>query len=533
MIEPLLGTDGAARLRADLLAADFTDAGLAARLDARTAGAVRRGDAARVRRRLATADDPLAVLVRLFLAGARVPAPVAARALPSVPLESAIEAGLLVAAGDTVRAGVEVQPYGDADAAEPWWIVADLPAALRGGPLPTDHVLGIGGASTTLALATMRTPVRTALDLGTGCGVQALHLSRHAGAVTGTDISTRALRFAATTAALSGQRFELLAGDLVEPVAGRRYDLVVSNPPFIVGPTGRAHYTYRDSGRAGDAVVAELLAALPALLTDGGHAQFLANWIHPADGDWAQRLADLIAPTGLDAWVIQREVSTPEEYVRLWLADTGEADEAGTPSADAAAAGHTAGGTTAASAPGHTSGGASSAAAAGNTSADEWLDWFAAEGIEAVGFGVVSLRAGGHADPTVRIEDLRQPTDPIGGLVPEWFARADWLRAHPGLALLATRLRPADTLALHTESRLTDDGWTGQVRRFALDSGARYVEETDELVAALVAGCRGLPLGDVLDLLAAGYGLDRDLLVATAVPVVAGLVERGILLPAD
>jgi hypothetical protein len=497
VIEPLLGTDGAARLRADLLAADFTDAGLAARLDARTAGAVRRGDAARVRRRLATADDPLAVLVRLFLAGARVPAPVAARALPSVPLESAIAAGLLVAAGDTVRAGVEVQPYGDADAAEPWWIVADLPAALRGGPLPTDHVLGIGGASTTLALATMRTPVRTALDLGTGCGVQALHLSRHAGAVTGTDISTRALRFAATTAALSGQRFELLAGDLVEPVAGRRYDLVVSNPPFIVGPTGRAHYTYRDSGRAGDAVVAELLAALPALLTDGGHAQFLANWIHPADGDWAQRLADLIAPTGLDAWVIQREVSTPEEYVRLWLADTGEADEAG------------------------------------NTSADEWLDWFAAEGIEAVGFGVVSLRAGGHADPTVRIEDLRQPTDPIGGLVPEWFARADWLRAHPGLALLATRLRPADTLALHTESRLTDDGWTGQVRRFALDSGARYVEETDELVAALVAGCRGLPLGDVLDLLAAGYGLDRDLLVATAVPVVAGLVERGILLPAD
>ncbi|BCJ29856.1 DUF7059 domain-containing protein [Actinocatenispora sera] len=519
MIEPLLGTDGAARLRADLLAADFTDAGLTARLDAGTAGAVRRGEAARVRRRLATADDPLAVLVRLFLAGARVPVPVAAAALPSVPLESAIAAGLLVADGDTVRAGVEVQPYGDVDAAEPWWIVADLPAALRDGPLPRDHVLGVGGASTTLALATMRTPVRTALDLGTGCGVQALHLSRHAGTVTGTDISTRALRFAATTAALSGQRFELLAGDLVAPVAGRRYDLVVSNPPFIVGPTERAHYTYRDSGRAGDAVVAELIAALPALLADGGHAQFLANWIHPARGDWAQRLAELIAPTGLDAWVIQREVSTPEEYVRLWLADTGED---GTPA-----------GLTAASAAGNTSAGLPAASAAGNTSADDWLDWFAAEGIEAVGFGIVSLRAGGHADPTIRIEDLRQPTDPIGGLVPEWFARADWLRAHPGTALLGARLRPADTLALHTESRLTDDGWAGQVRRFALDSGARYVEETDELVAALVAGCRGLPLGDVLDLLAAGYGLDRDLLVATAVPVVAGLIERGILLPAN
>ncbi|WP_344318698.1 DUF7059 domain-containing protein, partial [Actinocatenispora thailandica] len=89
MTEPLLGADGAARLRADLIAADFTDAGLRARLDARTAAAVRRGEAARVRRRLLDADDPLAVLVRLFLAGARVPAPVAAAALPSVPLAAA------------------------------------------------------------------------------------------------------------------------------------------------------------------------------------------------------------------------------------------------------------------------------------------------------------------------------------------------------------------------------------------------------------------------------------------------------------
>lgn len=499
MIEPLLGVDGAARLRTDLLAADFTGAGIAARLDARTAGALRRGEAARVRRRLADADDPLAVLVRLLLAGDRLPARTVAAALPDVPVAEAVAAGLLAADGDEIRAAVEIQPYGDVDAAEPWWIVADRPAAVRGGPLPADHVLGVGGASTTLALATPRLPVGAALDLGTGCGVQALHLSRHAATVTATDVSRRALRYAATTAALSGQRFELLAGDLVEPVAGRRYDLVVSNPPFIVGPASRRQFTYRDSGRAGDAVCAELVAAMPGLLTDGGYAQFLANWSHPAGGDWAQRLADWIAPTGLDAWVIQREVSTPEEYVRLWLADTGEPD-------DTAAAG---------------------------TAADDWLDWFAASGVEAVGFGIVTLRAGGHADPTVRIEDLRQPTDPIGDLVPDWFARADWLRAHPGPALLAARLRPADALALHTESRLTEDGWTAGTRRFALDSGARYVEETDELVAALVAGCRGLPLGDVLDLLAAGYGLDPATLAATAVPVVAGLVERGILLPAE
>ena len=45
-----------------------------------------------------------------------------------------------------------------------------------GRPLREDHVLGIGGASTTLASWTPRPHVDRALDLGTGCGVQALHL---------------------------------------------------------------------------------------------------------------------------------------------------------------------------------------------------------------------------------------------------------------------------------------------------------------------------------------------------------------------
>ncbi|HEY3501506.1 MAG TPA: methyltransferase [Actinocatenispora sp.] len=496
MIEPLLGTDGVRRLRDALLAAGYTGPALTDRMDDRTAAAVRAGDAPLVRRWLA-GDDPQATLARLFLAGSVEPPARVAAALGGVDVADAVAATLLVPDGDGLRAGVEVHPYGDVDGAEEWWTVADLPANLRGGPLPADHVLGVGGASTTLALATRRTPVGTALDLGTGCGVQALHLSRHAGRVTATDLSARALRYAATTAALSGQDWELLAGDLTAPVAGRRFDLVVSNPPFIVGPAAREHFTYRDSGREGDAVCAELIAAMPGLLADGGYAQFLANWIHPAGGDWAQRLADRLAGTGLDAWIVQREVSTPAEYVRMWLADT----TAGAPAASAAAAG-------------------------------DWLDWFAAQGIEAVGFGIVTLRAGGHADPTVRIEDVRQPTDPIGGLVPEWFDRQDFLRAHPGPALLSARLRAAESLALHAESALGPDGWTVRTHRLALSAGARWVEETDELVASVVAGCTGaLPLADVLGLLAAAHDLDPAAVYAAALPVVAGLVERGILLP--
>src|SRR4029453_6428489 len=56
-----------------------------------------------------------------------------------------------------------------------------------------DHVLGVSSASTSLARLTIREPVRRALDLGTGCGVQALHLAAPAERVVATDVNQRAL----------------------------------------------------------------------------------------------------------------------------------------------------------------------------------------------------------------------------------------------------------------------------------------------------------------------------------------------------
>ncbi len=155
-------------------------------------------------------------------------------------------------------------------------------------------------------------------------------------------------------------------------MAGRRFDLVVSNPPFVVGP-GTATHAYRDSGRAGDGVCAELAAAAPQLLGEGGTMQYLANWLHVAGEDWTERVCGWVAGTGLSAWVIQREVSDPVSYVRLWLSDAAERTD---PVRMAA-----------------------------------WLDWFDSHKVEAVGFGLVTLRRSGHAEPVVRVEDLRQAVD--------------------------------------------------------------------------------------------------------------------------
>ncbi len=484
MTTPLLEPAGVDRLRAALTSAGYTPSGVDALLGESAAAALARGNLFAVRN-AAAGDDPLSTLVRLFVAGGEASEKAAGAALD---LDDAYAAGLLERDGDRVRAGLDLRPYGD------WWVVSDLGSDVRPGPLRADHVLGIGGASVTLAQSTVRPQVGTALDLGTGCGVQALHLSTHAGAVTGTDLNPRALRLAATTAALNGLDWELLAGDLVKPVAGRRFDLVVCNPPFVVGP-GRATHTYRDSGRPGDAVSAEVVAAAPALLADGGWMQLLANWVHVEGEDWEERVAGWIAATGCDGWVLQRELADPAQYVELWLRDSGEL-------AGPDAAARTA----------------------------EWLAWFAAQRIEAVGFGLISLRAGGAADPVIHVEEARQALDqPIGPHVQGWFERQDWLR---DADLLNARLVTAPELRLQQSASRGEDGWEVGTQIFALDGGMRWAQEVEPLTVALVGGCDGhARLGDQLAVLAAAYEADPTALAVAALPLVTHLVERGMLLP--
>ena len=473
MIEPLLDADGIARLRAALQAAGYTSNGIADRIGPQATVALRRNDF-RAALRATTDRDPLAVLIRLFVCAQAEPRAAVAAALPAEAFP------LLAEDGDAVRSIVDLEPYGEES-----WVISDL----TGGTPAPDHVLGVGGASTMLAGATIRRPVATALDLGTGCGIQALHLSTHAGRVTATDVCARALRFAATTAALNGLDWDLRLGDLAEPVRGERFDLVVSNPPFVAGP-GTATHAYRDSGRPGDAVCAELAAAAPDLLTEGGTMQYLANWLHVAGEDWADRVAGWVAGTGLDAWIIQREMTDPVAYVQLWLADAGQAGDV--------------------------------------RRTVEWLDWFDAHKVEAVGFGLVTLRRAGHENPVVRVEDLRQAVDqPLGDQVAAWFDRQDAVRAG---GLLSRRYRTAAGLRLHQEATIGTQGWAVDRQRLALPHGLRWTEEVDPLVLALVSGCDGgVALKDQLTVLAAAHEVDEEVLAEVAEPIVAHLVERGFL----
>jgi methylase of polypeptide subunit release factors len=187
-----------------------------------------------------------------------------------------------------------------------------------------DFVVGVGPAGKILAQLTIRRPVRSALDLGTGPGFQALLAARHAGHVVGVDVNARALAYAEHNAALNRiENVDWRLGSWFEPVAGERFGLVVANPPYVVSPEDGL--TYRDSGEAGDALVLRLLGELPAFLEEGGFGQVLCNWI-PRGDDWRGPIAEAVAGKGCDTVILKYSDTEPEEYARQWNDRLGSRD---------------------------------------------------------------------------------------------------------------------------------------------------------------------------------------------------------------
>ena len=212
-----------------------------------------------------------------------------------------------------------------------WWVVSDLGEVQTGKPLADDHVLGIGGATLTLLEMTVRERVDSALDVGCGCGIQALYLATHADRVVATDLSSRACALTQFNAALNEAVIDVREGSLFEPVEGETFDLIVTNPPFVITPDsvrGAAGLLeYRDGGMDRDNLIRAVLRGAPACMNEGGTLQMLANWEIPADRNadtqWSWRVDSWLDGLPVDAWVVQRDVLDPARYVDMWIRDSG------------------------------------------------------------------------------------------------------------------------------------------------------------------------------------------------------------------
>lgn len=456
--------------------------------------ALGRGEAVPARRAVAGAGE-LGTLVRLFLLVDDCDEGDVASALRPVDVDDAVRAGLLVRTPDGVRTSLDVRPL-DAGAGTRW-LVSDLDGDLRPHPTETDHVLGVGHASLSLLRAVPTAEVGTVLDLGTGCGVQAVHAAAYAHQVTGTDLSERALSLARVSCALNLLDVELLAGPWYSPVAGRRFDLLLANPPFVVG-LPRVEHTYRDSGLDLDGASELVVRGAREHLTLGGTAALLASWVHVAGADWRARVGTWLPAHGVDAWVVQRDVADPALYVGTWLRDAGIDPR----SADGAAR------------------------------SEEWLAHLAAADVTGVGFGYVFLRATDAASD-VLCEDLTHGfDDPLGAEATDYLARVQWLRTHD-LVDARLVLDPGTALA-HVAVAGGQGGWEPTLVRVHRGGGPAWQHEIDELGAALLGGLRadGLPLGELVALLEVAHDEPTDSLLPAALELVHALVRHGLVRPA-
>lgn len=422
-------------------------------------------------------SDQQATLIRLWLLQDRVPA---GQARAALPVDALLDRGYLETDGSKVWASIDIRPYGSPDDGASGWVVSDLQPGLDGGrPKPRpDYVLGVSPASTSLAQLTARTPVDSALDLGTGCGVQSLHLAQHVKRVVATDLNPRALELARLTLDLSGVDADLREGSLFEPVS-ERFDLIVSNPPFVMSPPEGERLVYRESMFTGDALVTTLLRQAADHLNPGGNLQLLTNWA-VKDADWADRL-DAAIPAHLDAWIVERERLDPYTYIEMWLEDAGLL---GTPD--------------------------------WKDAYRRWLAYFDAQGIQEIGMGWIQLTNAERAQPSRVFESWpHKVSQPVGQVFAD---RADRVRLSglPAGEFMARRFEIASDVVQETLGAPGAEDPEFIVLRQHV--GLCRATKVDTAAAAVLGACDGeLTLGELID--AVGRLLDQD--VAQGVTQVA------------
>ena len=476
------------RVREALRTADFSVERIGAVLGT-TELSSRRTDVAVHARRLG--DDPFSVLARLFLLGF----PVAAAAVGAVVATVDLEA-LRVAAleADIVRPQVRLVPHGD------YLIASDFHP--EEGETPFDFVPGIQAPSVTLAKLAVRRPIARALDLGTGCGIQALLAAKHSERVVATDVNPRALAFAAFNVRLNGlDNVDVRLGGGFEPVAEDRFDLIVSNPPYVISPD--SDYAYRDSGLAGDALCRALVAAAPDHLADGGFAHLLVSWSAAAGDESAEPLRSWVEGSGCDAWLLHYRTEDPLTHAAGWLRPGAETDPAGFAPA-----------------------------------LDRWVGALERLGVEAVGYGAVVLRRRAGGSGWVAMERL--PLDrlePSGEHTLRVFAGRDLLATTTTLAdLLEERLALVEQHRLSQILRARDGGFTVEAQTLELTDGLGLQIGVDRHTASLLPHLDGeRPLREALAAAATTFelgALERDRFATAALPVVARLLELGLLVRA-
>ena len=361
---------------------------------------------------------PLNLLLRWFYGVVAVPRREAATVLPADILDALVDTGMLRAEGEALHPTLLLVPMND------FWVASDTYQHLAGEDA-YHHVLTVNPTARQLYRFSLRETVDTALDLGAGGGIQALGLAAHAERVSATDLNPRASQYAAFNAALNGfDNIECLTGDCYAPVAGRRFQHIVCNPPFVLTPDRR--FLYRDNDLELDGLVQRVIREGADHLEEGGIMQVILEWVAHAGEDWHERVSDWCRGLGCDAWLFKAYTQAPDWYALSRLRETPLAD----PGGDA-------------------------------DSYQSWMDYYHRHGIENIHGGLLLLRRR-HGDNWLELEELDDtPEGNFGDLVRRRLDARDFLMesADWQARLLTTPLQLAPEARLIQECVREGAGW--------------------------------------------------------------------------
>ena len=476
-------------LRKAMENAGYNEQGLKKTLGFKEVAEVRKLDLPKCLYKTQSQSD-LNTLIKLFFLVVPVDLERVENLFVNLNLESLITAGLLIREGENIVSKIKIRPFRN------FYFAHDIPD-LSGNPDP-DIVLGIASSNTTLSNLVIRRPVRRTLDLGCGCGVLGLLSSSHSEQVHGVDTNPRAISFSRFNAYLNGvKNIEFRLGNLFEPVSEEKYDLILSNPPYVISPD--QSFTFRDGGLVGDQFCRELAQEAPRYLEEGGFFQMLCNWTTSRGQDWKDAIGSWFADVNCDVRVGRSQIMDPSNYASMWIESTETKD-----------------------------------LESYNKVFDKWVSYYEGQSMDQFHFGWITMRRRSAKKNWFHAEDApERMLGPCGEDIVYGFAAFDFMEmAQDSNVLLDSPLFIVPTVRMNQQYRPANGRWTTESAELRRIQGMAYTANVDSHVAGLVSRCDGSrTLRELIKQLAESTNKEVNEVTGPVIELVRNLVLRGFLFP--
>ena len=429
----------------------------------------------------------LNTLLRWFVIGQPVEGAAARAVIPEAMLRLLLKSGMLVAENDSLAPAVIVLPLDD--------LLTVCDRAPRNDPRP-DVVVGMTPSARVLTQFTIPRKVGAALDLCCGSGIHALQMVSQCDSVAASDLNPRALQYARFNAQLNGvENIELAVGDTFAPFEGRCFDLIVSNPPFFLLPSG--DFLFNSNPLELDGFAENLARQAPRFLNEGGFFQMIFEWVEVEGQSWQQRLADWVSESGCDVWLIKHYSQRPIDYCHARMRTL-----------DQVSVEHDV------------------------EMLARWTEYFGRHRVASMHGGMIAMRKRSGQRNWVEVEDAPFHIEsPFGDLVEAVFAAHDLVTGADDDALLAIHPRLSPLVRLEQVSQASPDGWAATSVQLKLEQGLERTTRVDQHAAAFLAECTGeRSLGELIELYLPTEGPQAGQVRAGCIAVMRQLMRRGFLL---